>query len=94
VVSSSRPAVVIGGAGAIGITINAVAPGLTRTPAAEEGIQREAFEDVRRGQAVPKTLTPGDTVAPGAFLCTEEAAAITGQTLSVDGGFVFHQSPR
>ena len=41
--------------GADGITVNAVAPGLTRTPAAEEGIEREAFEDVRRRQAVPRT---------------------------------------
>jgi NAD(P)-dependent dehydrogenase (short-subunit alcohol dehydrogenase family) len=76
--------------GGDGITVNAVAPGLTRTPAAEEGIEREAFEAVRRGQAVPKTLTAEDTAAAVAFLCTDAAAAITGQTLNVDGGLVFH----
>ena len=76
--------------GADGITVNAVAPGLTRTPAAEEGIEREAFEDVRRGQALPTPLMPGDVAATVAFLCTDAAAAITGQTLNVDGGLVFH----
>jgi NAD(P)-dependent dehydrogenase (short-subunit alcohol dehydrogenase family) len=76
--------------GGNGITVNAVAPGLTRTPAAEEGIEREAFEEVRRGQALPRSLVPEDVAATVAFLCTDGAAAITGQTLNVDGGFVFH----
>jgi NAD(P)-dependent dehydrogenase (short-subunit alcohol dehydrogenase family) len=76
--------------GADGITVNAVAPGLTRTPAAEEGIEREAFQAVRRGQAVPKTLTAEDAAAAVAFLCSEEAGAITGQTLNTDGGLIFH----
>jgi NAD(P)-dependent dehydrogenase (short-subunit alcohol dehydrogenase family) len=76
--------------GADGITVNAVAPGLTRTPAAEHGIQREAFEEVRRAQALPRSLVPQDVAATVAFLCTDAAQAITGQTLNVDGGLVFH----
>jgi Enoyl-(Acyl carrier protein) reductase len=34
-------------------------------------------------------LTPDDVAATVAFLCTDGAEAITGQTVSVDGGLVF-----
>jgi NAD(P)-dependent dehydrogenase (short-subunit alcohol dehydrogenase family) len=76
--------------GADGITVNAVAPGLTRTPAAEQGIPDSAFEAVERRQAVPRALVPDDVAGTVAFLCTDAAAAITGQTLNVDGGLIFH----
>ena len=76
--------------GGDGITVNAVAPGLTATPAALEGIPSEAFEEVRRGQALPRSLVPEDTAAAVAFLCSDAAQALTGQTLNVDGGLVFH----
>jgi NAD(P)-dependent dehydrogenase (short-subunit alcohol dehydrogenase family) len=74
--------------GADGITVNAVAPGLTRTPAAEEGIPAEAFEAVRAQQALPRSLLPADVAGAVAFLASDAAEAMTGQTLSVDGGFV------
>jgi NAD(P)-dependent dehydrogenase (short-subunit alcohol dehydrogenase family) len=73
-----------------GITVNAVAPGLTRTPAAEQGLPEHAFEDVRRRQALPRSLVPDDVAGTVAFLCTDAAAAITGQTINVDGGLVLH----
>jgi NAD(P)-dependent dehydrogenase (short-subunit alcohol dehydrogenase family) len=76
--------------GADGITVNAVAPGLTRTPASESGLPDRAFEAVERRQAVPRPLVPDDVAGTVAFLCTDAAAAITGQTLNVDGGLVFH----
>jgi NAD(P)-dependent dehydrogenase (short-subunit alcohol dehydrogenase family) len=76
--------------GADGITVNAVAPGLTRTPAAEEGIPAAEFDAVARRQAVPRSLVPDDVAGTVAFLCTDAAAAITGQTLNVDGGLVLH----
>jgi NAD(P)-dependent dehydrogenase (short-subunit alcohol dehydrogenase family) len=75
--------------GADGITVNAVAPGLTRTPAATAGIPEAEFDAVRARQALPRSLTPDDVAATVAFLCTDGAEAITGQTLSVDGGLVF-----
>ena len=76
--------------GADGITVNAVAPGLTRTPAAEAGIPQAAFEDVAARQARAAPLVPDDVAGTVAFLCTDAAAAITGQTLNVDGGLIFH----
>jgi NAD(P)-dependent dehydrogenase (short-subunit alcohol dehydrogenase family) len=74
--------------GRAGITVNGVAPGLTRTPAAEVGMA-DAFEAVRSAQALPRTLEPGDIAGAVAFLASDRAAAITGQTICVDGGLVF-----
>lgn len=75
--------------GPAGITVNAVAPGLTRTPAAEAGMPPELFESVRQRQAIPRTLEPRDIAGAVAFLTSDRAAAITGQTICVDGGLVF-----
>jgi 3-oxoacyl-[acyl-carrier protein] reductase len=71
-----------------GITVNCVAPGLTRTPAAEAGVPSEAFEQVRAQQAIPRTLLPEDVAGAVAFLTSDAAAAITGQTLCADGGLI------
>lgn len=71
------------------ITVNAVAPGLTRTPAAQAGMPPEIYDDVRTRQAIPRTLEPPDIAGAVAFLASDRAAAITGQTITVDGGLVF-----
>ena len=39
-------------------------------------------------QALPRTLVPEDVAATVAFLATDAAAALTGQTLCVDGGLI------
>jgi NAD(P)-dependent dehydrogenase (short-subunit alcohol dehydrogenase family) len=75
--------------GADGITVNCVAPGLTRTPFTEADLPDEAFEEVRAHQALPRTLMPDDSAAVVAFLASDAAAAVTGQTLCADGGSVF-----
>jgi NAD(P)-dependent dehydrogenase (short-subunit alcohol dehydrogenase family) len=74
--------------GASGVTVNAIAPGLTRSPGAEEGNTAEHFEEVRRAQAVTRSLLPADMAGAVAFLASDEAAMITGQTLRIDGGLV------
>jgi NAD(P)-dependent dehydrogenase (short-subunit alcohol dehydrogenase family) len=71
-----------------GITVNAVAPGLTRTPATEADMAAEHFEAVLRQQAIKRTLEPGDIAAAVAFLASDDAAMITGQAIRVDGGTV------
>jgi NAD(P)-dependent dehydrogenase (short-subunit alcohol dehydrogenase family) len=77
-----------GGARASGITVNAIAPGLTRSPGAEEGNTAEHFEDVRRVQAVRRSVLPTDMAGAVAFLASDDAAMITGQTIRIDGGLV------
>jgi len=75
--------------GVHGITVNCVAPGLTRTRFTEADLPEEAFEDVRVRQALPRSLVPDDVAGLVAFLASDAAAAITGQTLCADGGSVF-----
>jgi NAD(P)-dependent dehydrogenase (short-subunit alcohol dehydrogenase family) len=74
--------------GASGITVNAIAPGLTRSPGAEEGNTEEHFGEVRMAQAVKRSLVPGDMAGAVAFLASDDAAMISGQTLRIDGGLV------
>jgi NAD(P)-dependent dehydrogenase (short-subunit alcohol dehydrogenase family) len=76
------------GHGRDGIAVTCVAPGLTDTPAARAGQPPALFDDVRSRQALPRTLVPGDVAATVAFLASDSAAALTGQTLCVDGGLV------
>jgi 3-oxoacyl-[acyl-carrier protein] reductase len=80
------------------ITVNCVAPGFTRTDrvvelaeatAKREGI-RAADVDRRTLAAVPmgRMGEPGEPGEAIAFLASERASYITGQTLVVDGGYV------
>ena len=71
-----------------GITVNCIAPGLTRTPAAQAGMPPEAFDQTRRATAVGRDLVPDDVAGVAAFLASDAAGAITGQTLCADGGLV------
>jgi NAD(P)-dependent dehydrogenase (short-subunit alcohol dehydrogenase family) len=75
------------GLGGDGIAVTAVAPGLTRTPASATRAAAE-FADVAAHQALHRPLTPDDTAAVVAMLARDEAAALTGQTLTADGGLV------
>jgi NAD(P)-dependent dehydrogenase (short-subunit alcohol dehydrogenase family) len=75
------------GLGGDGVAVTAVAPGLTRTPATDV-VPAAEFADVEAHQALPRPLTPDDTAAVVAMLAGDDAAALTGQTLTVDGGLV------
>jgi 3-oxoacyl-[acyl-carrier protein] reductase/(S)-1-phenylethanol dehydrogenase len=65
-----------------------VAPGLTPTPAATAGIPAEAFAAVRQRQAIARDLAPEDVAAAVAYVVSDAAGALTGQTLNVDGGLI------
>jgi 3-oxoacyl-[acyl-carrier protein] reductase len=64
-----------------GVTVNAVAPGLVQT-------QLTADVDPARLKEVParRAGTPDEVAACVRFLASEEAAYVTGTTLTVDGG--------
>lgn len=78
-----------------GITVNAISPGLTRTPGTlarkpRAGISSmdEEFALVANMQAIKRGAVPEDLVGTLAFLTSDDAAFMTGQTLNVDGGRV------
>lgn len=74
--------------GPAGITVNAIAPGLTRTGAAAGGQPEELFEAVRDAQPIKRSLHPEDYGGLLAFLVSAQASVITGQTISADAGLV------
>jgi 2-hydroxycyclohexanecarboxyl-CoA dehydrogenase len=74
-----------------GVTANAVCPGPTQTPLLEEmtGADEQgakAIEAMKRAVPMKRLGSPEEVAAAVAFLCSEEASFITGQTLSVSGG--------
>ena len=77
------------------ITVNTLSPGYTRTSlvdldriALDRGIDRKAAETLMAGFNVQKRLLEPEELAPMAvLLASEEAKGITGQEVSVDGGF-------
>lgn len=75
--------------GQYGITVNTVAPGLTKTGTTENGPHAAWFDMLAQQQAIKRTETPDDLVGPIAFLSSDDAAFLTGQTIVVDGGWRF-----
>ncbi len=78
-----------------GITANAIAPGQTRTPGTEGrktvpgGMSQETFfEFIANMQAIKRVETVADLVGVVAFLSSDDAVFVTGQTLFVNGGLV------
>jgi NAD(P)-dependent dehydrogenase (short-subunit alcohol dehydrogenase family) len=72
-----------------GITVNCIAPGLTRTPMTEKVfVDGAAFDVLAQMQAIKRTEVPGDLVGGMSFLTSDDSAFITGQTLIIDGGFL------
>ena len=81
--------------GPLGITVNAVAPGLVRTPTTTErqtapgGMSsEEEFDLLLDMQSVKQGLGPHDIAGTVSFLAGPAAGCITGQTIYVDGGIV------
>ena len=71
-----------------GIRVNAVAPGLTATPKAVAALGLAAIEaEVARNQPIPRAAHPLDQAAAIVWLCTDQAAMVTGHTLPIDGGW-------
>ena len=78
--------------GPFGINANAIAPGfiateMTDATANRLGIDIEEFRKMNAdANPVRRVGFPEDIAAAAAFLCSDEASYITGQTLYVDGG--------
>lgn len=80
-----------------GITVNAIHPGLVRTPHLAELFQKTAAnrggtpEDVEQhflaGVPVGRLIEPIEIGRTVAFLAGQNAATITGESLTIDGGY-------
>ncbi len=73
--------------GSRNIRVNAVAPGLIET-AMTEKMPAAAREHLLKQVALGRPGTPADVSGVVTFLCSEDAAYVTGQTIVVDGGTV------
>jgi NAD(P)-dependent dehydrogenase (short-subunit alcohol dehydrogenase family) len=78
-----------------GVTVNAIAPGMTRTPGTEArkqipgGMSQEEFFVVYANmQAIKRVQAVSDLVGVVSFLASDDAVFVTAQTLYIDGGLV------
>lgn len=67
------------------VNVNAVAPGFIRTERLDE-LPVEVIERAKKGAVLGRIAEPTDVAQVVAFLCSEAARHITGQTIVVDGG--------
>jgi 3-oxoacyl-[acyl-carrier protein] reductase len=68
-----------------GITVNAIAPGMTDTPMVR-GVSDETRANLLAGVPTGRLVEPSELAALVDFLCSPEAASITGATYDVNGG--------
>ena len=72
-----------------GVRVNAIAPGLIQTALSEHYWKDEAQRDgVLRKQPIPRLGQPADVAELALLLASEKGSYITGQTFTVDGGFL------
>jgi 2-hydroxycyclohexanecarboxyl-CoA dehydrogenase len=78
-----------------GITVNTVCPGPTDTPLLSEQLghgeeARKIYDGLKRAIPMRRLGLPEDIAGLVAFLASDEAGFITGQTISVSGGLTMH----
>jgi 2-keto-3-deoxy-L-fuconate dehydrogenase len=76
-----------------GIRCNAICPARIHTPFVDgflkrsyPGREREMFERLSRAQPLGRMGTPAEVAALALYLCSDEAAFVTGSTYTMDGG--------
>ena len=74
-------------AGGYGVTVNAVLPGLTRTPPIENGMAARFKEMIVADTPLGRMAEPEEVARVIAFLASEDASFITGVALPVSGGW-------
>ena len=71
------------------ITVNAICPGIIRTPLLEERIPPERWDVYRDRQAIPEIAEPADLLGALSLLVSDDAALMTAVNLPVHGGRVW-----
>ncbi|KAF4659351.1 Dehydrogenase reductase SDR member 4 [Perkinsus chesapeaki] len=70
-----------------GIRVNALAPGIVKTKFSELLWKNEGSSQLWSGQSMLKRIAePEEMAGPAAFLCSDDASFVTGETLIASGG--------
>jgi len=73
-----------------GITVNAVMPGQVATEGTLEYNAQEMFDRTMQNQAIKQRVEPHHLAGLIAFLASDDAAMISGQSIVCDGGGLLH----
>ena len=74
-----------------GIRINAICPGLIQTPMSDQMVaagQGEALKEMEKSIPMGRVGRPEEIANAVLWLCSDAASYVTGQSISVDGGFI------
>lgn len=74
--------------GEFGIRVNTLSPGPVYTEVPRATVTPEQRDAMLSTQALHKAAQPDDMIGTAAFLLSDDAAYLTGQTISVNGGLV------
>ena len=74
--------------GEFGICVNAIAPGLVEHEG--QNAPKALTELQLKERSIKRLQTPNDLMGTLVFLCSSDSDFMTGQTIVVDGGSVFH----
>jgi len=74
--------------GRFGITANTISPGMTQTETVEENDLSGLAEQLVQASAIRRKIYAQDIAGTAAWLASDDAALVTGQTTSVNAGLV------
>ena len=71
-----------------GVRVNAVSPGVIATPFHDRFSTKEAMENYNKAIPLGRAGRPDEVGSVIAFLASDEASYMTGETIEINGGFL------